>query len=54
VVIKREQAAEVVKLGQQRRAKEERSRERLRSGEKGLDMYGLRVRLKELGVEYID
>ena len=54
VVVKREQAAEVVKLGQQRRAKEERSRERLRSGEKGLDMYGLRARLKELGVEYID
>jgi len=54
VVVKREQAAEVVKLGEQRRAKEERSRERLRSGEKGLDMYGLRARLKELGVEYID
>lgn len=54
VVVRREYAAEVARLGEQRRAKEERSRERLRSGEKGLDMYGLRAILKELGVEYID
>jgi 4-hydroxy-4-methyl-2-oxoglutarate aldolase len=52
VVVPRESAAEVATLGEQRRAKEERSRERLRAGEKGLDMYGLRARLKELGVEY--
>ena len=52
VVVPRENAAEVARLGEQRRAKEERSRERLRAGEKGLDMYGLRARLKELGVEY--
>jgi 4-hydroxy-4-methyl-2-oxoglutarate aldolase len=54
VVVSREQAAEVARLGEQRRAKEERSRERLRSGELGLDMYGLRAKLAELGVEYID
>lgn len=54
VVVPRESAAEVARLGEQRRAKEERSRERLRAGEKGLDMYGLRARLKELGVEYVD
>lgn len=53
VVVAREQAAEVANIGEQRRAKEERSRERLRSGEKGLDMYGLRDKLKELGVEYV-
>jgi 4-hydroxy-4-methyl-2-oxoglutarate aldolase len=53
VVIPREKAAEVAKLGEERRAKEERSRERLRAGEKGLDMYGLRAKLKELGVEYL-
>lgn len=54
VVVRRLEVEEVSKLGVARRAKEERSRERLRSGEKGLDMYGLRARLKELGVEYTD
>ena len=52
VVVPRETAAEVASLGERRRAKEAGSRERLRAGEKGLDMYGLRARLKELGVEY--
>jgi 4-hydroxy-4-methyl-2-oxoglutarate aldolase len=54
VVVARENAAEVLKLSQARQAKEEKSRERLRSGELGLDMYGLRAKLKELGVEYFD
>ena len=54
VVVPRELAAEVAGLGERRREKEEGSRERLRAGEKGLDMYGLRARLKELGVEYVD
>jgi 4-hydroxy-4-methyl-2-oxoglutarate aldolase len=53
VVVAREQAAEVAELGERRRSKEETSRARLRSGEKGLDMYGLRAKLKELGVEYV-
>jgi 4-hydroxy-4-methyl-2-oxoglutarate aldolase len=53
VVIPRDNATEVARLGEERRAKEERSRERLRAGEKGLDMYGLRAKLKELGVEYL-
>ena len=54
VVVPREQAVEVSKLSDQRRIKEEKSRERLRSGELGLDMYNLRAKLKELGVEYVD
>ena len=54
VVVPRQHAAELAELGQQRQSKEVRSRERLRSGELGLDMYGLRAKLKELGVEYID
>jgi 4-hydroxy-4-methyl-2-oxoglutarate aldolase len=54
VVVKRESAAAVAGLGEKRRTKEGNSRARLRSGEKGLDMYGLRAKLKELGVEYID
>ena len=52
VVVPRESAAEIAGLGELRRAKEEVSRQRLRAGEKGLDMYGLRARLKELGVEF--
>lgn len=53
VVVPRAHAAQIAALGEQRRAKEERSRERLRSGELGLDMYGLRAKLAALGVEYV-
>ena len=54
VVVKREAAAEVAKLGQERLVKEAKTRERLRNGELGLDFYGLRTRLKELGVVWLD
>ena len=53
-VVKRESAAEVAALGQQRIEKEQKSRERLKAGELGVDFYGLRAKLKELGVEYVD
>jgi 4-hydroxy-4-methyl-2-oxoglutarate aldolase len=53
VVVPREKAAEVGRLGEQRRVKEERTREQLRSGELGLDIYGLRAKLAALGVEYV-
>ena len=54
VVVPRDQAEEVARLGASRIAKEEQSRTRLKGGELGLDFYGLRAKLKELGVEYID
>ena len=54
VVVPRNAAAEVARLGDQRRAKEERSRARLKAGELGLDMYGLRGKLAELGVQWVD
>lgn len=54
VVVKRQQAAEVARLGTERLAKEQKTRERLRSGELGLDFYGLRAKLAELGVQYVD
>jgi 4-hydroxy-4-methyl-2-oxoglutarate aldolase len=54
VVVRKEAAAEVAMLGAARIAKEEQSRERLRAGELGVDFYGLRAKLAELGVEYID
>jgi len=54
VVVARDAAAEVARLGNDRLAKEEKSRERLRKGELGLDFYGLRGKLTELGVKYVD
>ena len=54
VVVPRAAAAEVARLGAERVAKEQKSRERLRSGELGLDFYGLRAKLIELGVQYVD
>lgn len=54
VVIPRQTAAEVARLGRERVAKEEKTRERLRKGELGLDFYGLRPKLQELGVRYVD
>jgi 4-hydroxy-4-methyl-2-oxoglutarate aldolase len=54
VVIKRELAAAVAVLGQKRLEKEQKSRERLKAGELGVDFYGLRAKLKELGVEYVE
>ena len=52
VVVRKEEAEVVAHLAQERVAKEQRSRERLRAGELGVDLYGLRAKLKELGVEY--
>jgi 4-hydroxy-4-methyl-2-oxoglutarate aldolase len=52
VVVPRQDAAEVMRLGRERLVKEEKSRERLRSGELGLDFYGLRAKLVELGVKW--
>jgi 4-hydroxy-4-methyl-2-oxoglutarate aldolase len=54
VVVPRAQADEVARLGRERIAKEEKTRERLLKGELGVDFYGLREKLKALGVEYID
>ena len=45
---------EVDRLGAERVAKERKTRERLRGGELGLDFYGLRARLAELGVRYVE
>ena len=54
VVVPKEQVAEVARLGGERLVKEQRSRERLSSGELGIDMYGLRAKLASLGVKYLD
>jgi 4-hydroxy-4-methyl-2-oxoglutarate aldolase len=52
VVVKRADAARVAAASQQRVDKEDGTRKRLANGELGLDLYGLRAKLKELGLEY--
>jgi len=52
VVVRRSDAGEVVKASEQRVAKEDKTRERLAKGELGLDIYGLREKIKQLGIEY--
>ncbi len=54
VVVPRATAADVAQAGDRRRSKEEKTRERLAKGELGVDFYGLRAKLKELGVEYVE
>jgi 4-hydroxy-4-methyl-2-oxoglutarate aldolase len=54
VVVARGDAPEVARRGEERRAKEESARQRLAQGELGLDLYSLRAKLRELGVQYID
>ena len=53
VVVKRSSANEVVAACEQRTRKEEATRARLSSGELGLDIYGLRAKIADLGLKYI-
>jgi 4-hydroxy-4-methyl-2-oxoglutarate aldolase len=53
VVVKRSVALEVVAAAEQRIRKEEATRERLKRGELGLDIYGLRAKVAELGLKYL-
>ncbi len=52
-VVKRTQAADVLALAQDRVANEDAKRQRLESGELGLDMYKMRERLAEKGLKYV-
>jgi 4-hydroxy-4-methyl-2-oxoglutarate aldolase len=54
VVVPRDRATDVLKAGQARAANEEARRSRFAAGELGVDMYGLRTVLKDLGVTYVD
>jgi 4-hydroxy-4-methyl-2-oxoglutarate aldolase len=54
VVVPRADAAWALDRSRERIAKEAGTRARLEAGELGLDFYGLRAKLTELGVEYID
>jgi 4-hydroxy-4-methyl-2-oxoglutarate aldolase len=52
VVVPRERAREAAERSEAREAKEAKSRGAFLDGQLGLDRYGLREKLKELGVEY--
>ncbi|WP_423923632.1 4-carboxy-4-hydroxy-2-oxoadipate aldolase/oxaloacetate decarboxylase [Candidatus Poriferisodalis sp.] len=54
VAVPRAEAAWALDQSNARLAAEEISRTRLQAGELGLDMYGLRQKLVELGVEWVD
>jgi 4-hydroxy-4-methyl-2-oxoglutarate aldolase len=54
VVVPRADAAWALAQSEARIAKEEQTRARLGAGELGVDFYGLRAKLAELGVEYVD
>ena len=54
VVVPLAQAAAVLAAGRDREKKEAGTRARLAAGELGLDIYGMRPRLKELGLVYVD
>jgi len=53
VVVNRAEAASVAAASKARVDKEDGTRARLAKGELGLDMYNLRPKLKELGLEYL-
>lgn len=54
VIVDRERAGEILEAARQRASKEETTRTRLASGELGLDFYGFRERLEDLGVRWVD
>ena len=54
VVVERRRALEVGEAARRRLAKEEEARSRLLAGELGLDLYGFRQRLTDLGARWID
>lgn len=54
VVVRREEAEEVLAAAQARAELEDHKRLRLAAGELGLDIYGMRPRLAEKGLRYVD
>jgi 4-hydroxy-4-methyl-2-oxoglutarate aldolase len=52
VIVPRAQVQETCRRSEERLAKEEQTRKRLRKGELGLDIHGLREKLHSMGVEF--
>jgi 4-hydroxy-4-methyl-2-oxoglutarate aldolase len=53
-VVPRAAAAAILKKSADREAKEAQVRARLKAGELGLDIYGMREKLRQRGLEYRD
>jgi len=53
VVVKSSTAREVAEAAEQRSRKEDATRERLARGELGLDIYGMRKKIADLGLKYL-
>jgi 4-hydroxy-4-methyl-2-oxoglutarate aldolase len=53
-IVERERAVEVLEAARLRLEREEEVRARLAAGELGVDLYGFRKRLEEMGVRWID
>ena len=54
VAVPRDEADWALEQSRARIANEDQSRAKLAAGELGVDFYGLRAKLAELGVEYVD
>jgi 4-hydroxy-4-methyl-2-oxoglutarate aldolase len=54
VIVKRERVTDVLEAVRARLAREEETRARLASGELGLDLYGFREKLEQMGVRWVD
>ena len=54
VVVERARAAEVLEAVGARLTREDETRSRLASGELGIDLYGFREKLEEMGVRWVD
>lgn len=52
-VVRRDEAADVLEKSQKREALEESKRQRMASGELGLDIYDMRGKLESMGLKYV-